>query len=229
MDLSPDAIREVQRAEIYLRTIMDILDARTRKPPWTTVEGADLEVQQLYAQLEAVAGWHLVQEFYGNRQPSALEAAAGSAFSEGATASAPACGAYGRSHGSQRDTGPGDEDDLLEGWRADVVLFCRRCIQCNRYRRGPGARQAELQKATAGGTFMKIHVDYIGPHVRSKNGFIYLLTAVEYFTKYLICVPIPDKSALSVAKTLVEHVYLLFGCPVLQISYIGGEFQNDVM
>ena len=53
-DLSPDAIREAQRTEVYLRTIMDLLDKGTEKPPWATVEGADLEVQQLYAQWEAL-------------------------------------------------------------------------------------------------------------------------------------------------------------------------------
>ena len=37
------------------------------------------------------------------------------------------------------------------------------------------------------------------------------------------------QNALSVAKALVMHVYLLFGCPILQISDMGGEFQNDVM
>ena len=90
-------------------------------------------------------------------------------------------------------------------------------------------RQGELQQANAGGPLTKIHVDLTGPHVRSKNGFAYLLTAIDYFTKYLICVPIRDKSALSVTKVLVTHVYLLLGCPVLQISDMGGEFQDDVM
>ena len=69
----------------------------------------------------------------------------------------------------------------------------------------------------------------MGPYVRSKNGLLYLLAAVNYFTKYLICVPIRDKTVLSVAKALVKHVYPLFGCPVLQFSDMGGEFQNDVM
>ena len=55
------------------------------------------------------------------------------------------------------------------------------------------------------------------------------MAAVDYFTKYLICVPIRDKSALSVAKVLVKNVYLLFRFPVLQISDMGAEFQNDVM
>ena len=108
-------------------------------------------------------------------------------------------------------------------------MFCRRCIQCNRYRPGSSVRQSELQQATAGGPFAKIQVNLTGPHLWSKNGFVYLLTATDYFTKYLICVPIRDKSALSVAKALVKHVYLLFGCPILQISAMGGEFKNDVM
>ena len=47
IDLSPEAIREAQRAEVCLRTIIDLLDAGSEKPPWSTVEGADLEIQQL--------------------------------------------------------------------------------------------------------------------------------------------------------------------------------------
>ena len=68
MDLTSDAIREAQGAELYLWTIMDLLDVETEKPPWATVEGADLELQQLYAQWETATGWHLVLEFYGHGQ-----------------------------------------------------------------------------------------------------------------------------------------------------------------
>ena len=114
-------------------------------------------------------------------------------------------------------------------WRADVAMFCGRCIQCNRYRRGPGVRQGEIQPATAEGLFTTMNVELRGPHVRSKNGFVYLLTTVDYFTQYLICVPIPDKTAQSVAKALVKHVCLLFGCSILPICDMGREFQNDVM
>ena len=109
-----------------------------------------------------------------------------------------------------------------------MALFCRRCDQCNRYRRVPGARQGELQQATTGGPFTKIHVDLTGPHLLSKNGFVNLLTAIDYLTKYLIYVSIRDKTALSAAKALVKHAYLLIECSVLQTSDMGGEFQNNV-
>ena len=95
MDLMPNTIREAQRAEVYLRTVMDLLNAGMEKLPWATVEGADLEVQQLHAQRETLQ----LQDD----------------ISADAIASALACGAYGRSHGSQKDTGSGNEDGLLEG------------------------------------------------------------------------------------------------------------------
>ena len=37
-----------------MRTIVDLLNAGTEKPPWAIVEGVDLEVQQLYTQWEAL-------------------------------------------------------------------------------------------------------------------------------------------------------------------------------
>ena len=148
----------------------------------------------------SAAGWHPVPKLSGNRRPSALKAAAGSALAEGAAASASAFGLKAGHMGVNKTQDRVMMMAYWRGWRTDVALFCRRCIQCNRYRRGPIAHQGELQQATTVGPFMKIHVDLTGPHVRSKNGFVYLLTSVDYFTKYLICVPIRDKSALSVAR-----------------------------
>ena len=45
-NLSPEAIRAAQMGEVYLRTVMDLLDAGSE----STVEGADPVVQHLYAQ-----------------------------------------------------------------------------------------------------------------------------------------------------------------------------------
>ena len=69
-------------------------------------------------------GWHPLPKLYGDRPPLALEAAADSAFSVGVAVSSPTCGANGWPHGSQKDTGPGDEDGLMKGLEGYVVLFC---------------------------------------------------------------------------------------------------------
>jgi len=74
----------------------------------------------------------------------------------------------------------------------------------------------------------KMHIDLTGPHVRSKNGYTYLLTAICSFSKYLIAVPLRDKTALSVAKALVKNVYLIYGAVQLQVHDGVTEFCNEI-
>ena len=116
-----------------------------------------------------------------------------------------------------------------QGWKTDVDLFVRRCDTCSRFRRGPRSRQGPLQNAPAGRVMLKVHIDLAGPHVRSRNGYVYLLTAICTFPKYLIAVPLRDKSALSVAKALVKNVFLVYGAVELLVHDGGREFCNEVM
>ena len=115
------------------------------------------------------------------------------------------------------------------GWRKDVELYVRRCDVCCRYRRGPKYKQGTLQNAPGLAVMQKFHCDLTGPHPRSKNGFVYLLTGICCFTKYLITVPIRDKTALTVAKALVKNVYLIYGAVELQIHDQGTEFCIEVL
>ena len=169
-----------------MRTIMNLLDAGAEKPPWAAVEGATV-VRSMKD--TTASGWRPVPELFGHRWPSTLEVVVGSALSKGGAASALACRAYSRPYGRHESTEQGDEMAYWRGWTADVALFCRRCNHCNRYRRGPGARQGELQQATSEGPLTKIHVDLTGPSRSLKDGFVYLLTAIDYFIKYFIFCP----------------------------------------
>ena len=63
----------------------------------------------------------------------------------------------------------------------------------------------------------------------SSNGYKYILTVICAFTKYLIAVPLRDKSSRLVAKALVKHVYLVHGPPEILIHDQGGEFWTQVM
>jgi hypothetical protein len=75
----------------------------------------------------------------------------------------------------------------------------------------------------------KVHIDLTGQHVRSRNGFTFLMTAIDYFSKFLVAVPMRNKTAEVVADAIVKHVYLVFGCCEIQVTDQGGEFQNLIM
>ena len=77
--------------------------------------------------------------------------------------------------------------------------------------------------------FQKFHIDLTGPHRRSSGGHVYLLTGICCFTKYLVVVPLKDKSALTVANALLKHVYLIYGAVELQVHDNGPEFVNSIL
>src|SRR5271165_3571642 len=114
------------------------------------------------------------------------------------------------------------------GWKKDVERIVRTCEVCNRYRSGPSTKQGELQSQPSNYPMQKFHIDLTGPHPRSKNGFVYVFTGICNFTKYLIAVPIRDKTAITVARVLVKYVYLQYGAVDIQVSDNGGEFINDI-
>ncbi len=116
----------------------------------------------------------------------------------------------------------------LKSWHSDADLYVRLCQKCCQYRRGPSFRQGHLQMALGCAPMQKVHIDLTGPHTRSSQQKVYLLTAVCSFTKYLIIVPLRDKSALAVAKALVERVYLVYGPMELLVHDGGGEFCNEL-
>ena len=112
-------------------------------------------------------------------------------------------------------------------WRTDTELYCKCCVACNQYHRGAVPRQAPLQKMRVGWPSERWQIDLTGPHVPVR-GLKYIMTAMDSFTKYVVAVPIRDKTAISVARAFVQHVVLKFGTPCSVLSDLGTEFQNEL-
>lgn len=78
-------------------------------------------------------------------------------------------------------------------------------------------------------SFDKIIIDTMGPLPISTNGNRYILTIMCDLTKYLTCIPIPDKSAKTIAKAIVENIVLIYGSPKQLLSDCGSEFLNQII
>ena len=56
----------------------------------------------------------------------------------------------------------------------------------------------------------------------------YILTLIDYFSKWPEAIPLHNKEAVTVAKALHKHVYCRYGAPVRIITDNGTEFKNEV-
>ncbi|XP_076035372.1 KRAB-A domain-containing protein 2-like [Oratosquilla oratoria] len=61
------------------------------------------------------------------------------------------------------------------------------------------------------------------------QGSYYVLAAIDYFFKYTILVPLPDKSGETVAQTLVDHIFCKHNIPRQILSDNGIELRNNVL
>ena len=114
-------------------------------------------------------------------------------------------------------------------WRSDVERYCRRCVICQSVQHGIAPRHGEMQLYEPNGFGDRLHIDLTGPHPPSRQGSIYILTAIDAYTRFLVAVPLRNKMAVTVADALVERILLPLGCFRTIVSDQGTEFCNELL
>jgi hypothetical protein len=206
MSLSAEIIRKVQDADEIVKTVHAWLSQKIR-PKWEEIASQSFEIQHFWSQLEMLTQRNDIFyrlclwpdgsiRYYQLIVPRNLRRDVQQSVHNSPTAG----------HMGVNKT----IDSLIQygywrGWRKDVELYVSRCNLCNRYRHTSRYKQGPLQELPVCSVGQRIHVDLMGLFVRSRR-YKYLLSAICPFSKYLVCVPIADKTALNVAKALVKHV-----------------------
>ena len=114
------------------------------------------------------------------------------------------------------------------GWSGEVKRFCKCCPQCNQYHRGKPPRQGPLQPLPCGEPWERLGVDITGPHPRSRRGNVYILTVMDYFTKFVEAIPMTNQEATTVAKALVDNVIVRYGAPLQILTDQGTNFDGNL-
>ena len=113
-------------------------------------------------------------------------------------------------------------------WRRDLRVFIACCAKCNAYHRGSPPKQGNLQPMIIGSPAERWSLDLTGPHPTSSDQYKYIFTAICAFTKYAIAVPIRNKEASTVARAIMEHIFLKFGLCHEILTDLGGEFEASL-
>ena len=85
-------------------------------------------------------------------------------------------------------------------WRADVDHFVSSCDECQRTARAPVTRPGRRGILDAPRPWHTIAVDMAGPLPRTKEGNVYILVAVDHFTRFAITAAVPRADARTAAR-----------------------------
>jgi transposase InsO family protein len=115
------------------------------------------------------------------------------------------------------------------GWAGDVRRALRACEACAKYMRSKPPRQVALKPILCGEPWELLSLDITGPHPVSKQGFTYILTMQDHFSKWAEAVPIRRHTAPIVARAVFEQVFMRFGAPRRLLCDQGPEFESELI
>lgn len=111
----------------------------------------------------------------------------------------------------------------------DVKHFVKNCQKCIVNKVKPKNLEPLKLVETPQRPFDVMVIDTIGPFPKSINGNVYAVTMICDFSKYLVVVPIPNKSATEVAKAIFEKFILIYGPMKSILTDRGTEYRNELI
>ena len=95
---------------------------------------------------------------------------------------------------------------------------------------GPGKGKMPLMQEISGTCNERVAMDLIVHYPPSRHGHTNILTIGDYFNKYFVAVPLPNRTVETVARAFVEHwVCKLGGCPLTVYTDQGKELTGVLM
>uniref|UniRef100_A0A7N8Y8R1 Gypsy retrotransposon integrase-like protein 1 n=1 Tax=Mastacembelus armatus TaxID=205130 RepID=A0A7N8Y8R1_9TELE len=112
------------------------------------------------------------------------------------------------------------------GMSVDIDNWVLECDNCQRVGKPLTAAQP-LECVKVSAVWEVIGIDVMGPLPKTVEGFQYILTATDYFSKWVEAFPLKTKSATEVGRHICSIIYR-HGCPKRIITDQGREFVNEV-
>lgn len=112
--------------------------------------------------------------------------------------------------------------------REDVEVYVRECVSCAK-RKGPVSNTVPLQLFKEPvRPYEMISLDVVGPLPITRAGNKYLLTCMDYLTRYVEAIPVPNQTAETTAQAFVNHVITRHGTPERVLTDQGANFMSDL-
>ena len=116
------------------------------------------------------------------------------------------------------------------GISRDVKMYCKSCDVCQKKRPKGRTMRAPLQNGVPliEKPFQKCAIDLIGPLPMSENKSLYVLTLIDYATRWVEAIPLRDITTQAVSEALL-NIFSRVGLPEEILSDGGPQFVSQVM
>lgn len=111
--------------------------------------------------------------------------------------------------------------------RVDCAKWTRTCITCQRSKVHRHNQPAIAAFPPTSQRFEQVHIDIVGP-LPISNGYRYIFTCIDRFSRWPEAIPISTIDAATVAKTFFDHWISRFGAPLRVTTDQGRQFESQL-
>ena len=115
-----------------------------------------------------------------------------------------------------------------DGMFSDATQHCRSCLTCAAYQGSGRKAKPPLQPIPVGGPFERVAVDVLEMPLTTQ-GNQYIVVFCDYLSKWVEAYPVPDQTADTIARLLVESVVCRNGVPAELLSDRGANMLSSLM
>ena len=110
----------------------------------------------------------------------------------------------------------------------DITTFVLTCDVCNRHKKPTRYGRCQMTNYHAGSPMERVHLDFMGPLPKTKQGNEHILMMVDQFTKWTECIPLPSQTAEVTAQAAINEFFTRFGYPFQIFSDQGRNFESSL-
>lgn len=110
----------------------------------------------------------------------------------------------------------------------DITAFVASCPECSQWKKSNRRSRCEMSTFHAGVPMERVHLDFLGPLPKTKNGNEHILVMVDQYTKWVECVPLPSQTAEITARAAVDQFFSRFGIPLQIHTDRGSNFESKL-
>lgn len=118
-------------------------------------------------------------------------------------------------------------DLAWDGMFQYVRDYVRSCKVCQLSKPAQNQKYGEMMSKPPERIFERLHIDIFGPLPRSTNGNVYILVAIDTFSKFSFIRPIRKSTTEAIIKELKEHIFSQHGLPEMIVSDNASYFTSD--
>ena len=112
--------------------------------------------------------------------------------------------------------------------RTDVYNWVRKCDNCGSNKPPVKTPRAPMGDMRAGAAMDRWATDILGPLPLTPRENRYVLVVTDAFSKWTEAFAIPDQTAKTCARTILNEMISRFGCPLEILSDLGRNYESDI-